>query len=136
MTAYELRIIDWSSDVCSSDLDFVGCGGQRHNGTAYAGLDQVLGDGVGPVRLNGDLQAGVVICGQALNQSAHAVRRAGQNQLPLQHFGNRDAGSQGRGVWWRDQIQGLEIGRASCRERVWQYVSISVVGVSLQKKKQ
>src|SRR3546814_15123871 len=27
-----------------------------------------------------------------------------------------------------------EIGRASCRERVCQYVSISVVGVSLKKK--
>src|SRR3546814_13543156 len=26
-----------------------------------------------------------------------------------------------------------QIGRASCRERVWQYVSISVVAVSLQK---
>src|SRR3546814_12605087 len=28
-----------------------------------------------------------------------------------------------------------QIGRASCRERVCQYVSISVVGVSLKKKK-
>src|SRR3546814_9257644 len=30
--------------------------------------------------------------------------------------------------------QALEIGRASCRERVCQYVSISVVAVSLKKK--
>src|SRR3546814_19446167 len=29
---------------------------------------------------------------------------------------------------------GEQIGRASCRERVWQYVSISVVAVSLNKK--
>src|SRR3546814_2217540 len=28
-----------------------------------------------------------------------------------------------------------EIGRASCRERVWQYVSDAVVAVSLKKKK-
>src|SRR3546814_20475398 len=28
-----------------------------------------------------------------------------------------------------------EIGRASCRERVWQYVSISVVALSLNNKK-
>src|SRR3546814_20335555 len=28
-----------------------------------------------------------------------------------------------------------EIGRAACRERVWQYVYISVVAVSLKKKK-
>src|SRR3546814_11028750 len=31
---------------------------------------------------------------------------------------------------------GQEIGRASCRERVCQYVEISVVAVSLKKKKQ
>src|SRR3546814_12301866 len=31
--------------------------------------------------------------------------------------------------------QAQEIGRASCRERVCQYVSISVVAVSLKKKK-
>src|SRR3546814_15678878 len=37
----------------------------------------------------------------------------------------------------RDRIRALrqEIGRASCRERVCQYVSISVVAVSLKKKK-
>src|SRR3546814_17114786 len=28
-TAYEMRISDWSSDVCSSDLLGVGCGGPR-----------------------------------------------------------------------------------------------------------
>src|SRR3546814_16105564 len=31
-------------------------------------------------------------------------------------------------------LQHIEIGRASCRERVCQYVSISVVAVSLKKK--
>src|SRR3546814_20350530 len=35
-----------------------------------------------------------------------------------------------------DQVpQLIQIGRASCRERVWQYVSISVVAVSLKKTK-
>src|SRR3546814_14206044 len=34
-----------------------------------------------------------------------------------------------------EAIERREIGRASCRERVCQYVSISVVAVSLQKKK-
>src|SRR3546814_11940380 len=33
-------------------------------------------------------------------------------------------------------LRNLEIGRASCRERVCQDVSISVVGVSLKKKQQ
>src|SRR3546814_12303141 len=34
------------------------------------------------------------------------------------------------------QTDRAEIGRASCRERVWQSVEISVVAVSLKKKKQ
>src|SRR3546814_19691132 len=33
------------------------------------------------------------------------------------------------------RVEEVEIGRASCRERVCQYVSISVVAVSLKKKK-
>src|SRR3546814_10789072 len=37
-TAYEMRISDWSSDVCSSDLhpDLPGAGGKVHS-AAYAG---------------------------------------------------------------------------------------------------
>src|SRR3546814_14276254 len=41
-------------------------------------------------------------------------------------------------VWHKGGTSGTvqkEIGRASCRERVCQYVSISVVAVSLKKKK-
>src|SRR3546814_19715369 len=33
-----------------------------------------------------------------------------------------------------DPVESVEIGRASCRERVCQYVLISVVAVSLKKK--
>src|SRR3546814_18230712 len=35
----------------------------------------------------------------------------------------------------RERLRLLEIGRASCRERVGTYVEISVVAVSLKKKK-
>src|SRR3546814_12488662 len=35
-----------------------------------------------------------------------------------------------------DLVSFGKIGRASCRERVWQYVWVSVVGVSLKKKKE
>src|SRR3546814_4683552 len=35
-TAYEMRISDWSSDVCSSDLRLLGRGGVRH----FAALDR------------------------------------------------------------------------------------------------
>src|SRR3546814_4675774 len=31
-TAYEMRISDWSSDVCSSDLRLLSVSQQRHNG--------------------------------------------------------------------------------------------------------
>src|SRR3546814_1160718 len=37
MTAYELRISDWSSDVCSSDLPMM-AGGKLDDGTAFRRL--------------------------------------------------------------------------------------------------
>src|SRR3546814_3172342 len=69
-TAYEMRISDWSSDVCSSDL--------RDRSRAQAA----------PVRLAQEDGARAV-------QAVH-LRASGR--------------------------QGSEIGRASCRERVCQYV--------------
>src|SRR3546814_3539376 len=72
-TAYELRISDWSSDVCSSDL----VSGDHHAPDHHA-LFHVDDDTVGPVRVT--LQ-------------------------DLLRDGKRE-----------------EIGRASCRERVCQYV--------------
>src|SRR3546814_7511309 len=68
-TAYEMRISDWSSDVCSSDLVSAGRGG---NGVA----------------------------------SVHREK--------FKPLGGPDGGNGGSG--------GSEIGRASCRERVCQYV--------------
>src|SRR3546814_4965772 len=71
-TAYEMRISDWSSDVCSSDL----VEGDRQAGLAAAEI--------GPV--------------QFVGRGCRAVARIGAEQPRL------------------------EIGRASCRERVCQYV--------------
>src|SRR3546814_15234204 len=82
-TAYEMRISDWSSDVCSSDL-------------LPAGLSR-------PAIL------------------AHVL------------IDYRQVGLAGEAVVITVVPAG-EIGRASCRERVCQYVSISVVAVSLKKK--
>src|SRR3546814_6941376 len=92
-TAYEMRISDWSSDVCSSDLQ----AGRRDPGGADGdhAVDGVAG------------QAGL---GQAV------LRRLGQQRhrvvdeervavLPVR----------------RAEVP-LEIGRAPCRERVCQYV--------------
>src|SRR3546814_12742034 len=87
-TAYEMRISDWSSDVCSSDLSPYGLT-----------LAALLACGTG---------AAILILS----------RRAGRDrQVP-----GRIAA-----------IPHYQIGRASCRERVCQYVSIPVVAVSLKK---
>src|SRR3546814_18463802 len=74
-TAYERRISDWSSDVCSSDLALAP--GYR------------------------------VSCSE---RDILVLEREKRN----------------RTTW--------QIGRASCRERVCQYVSLSVVAVTLKKK--
>src|SRR3546814_1642096 len=80
-TAYEMRISDWSSDVCSSDLDFAGLGRDQRNlavrhGRRMAAIDE---RGIEP----GD-----------------GVRHRGRVVCNLQQ----------------------QIGRASCRESVCQYV--------------
>src|SRR3546814_17801306 len=110
-----MRISDWSSDVCSSDLD------------------EALDPGA---------ELDLIDCLDA------AIERDRGRDVLLRHSGNCDrwrrrrrrllglfllaAGSEQQ----RAGDQGQEIGRASCRERVCPYVSISVVPVSLQKKTQ
>src|SRR3546814_7389257 len=95
-TAYEMRISDWSSDVCSSDL------------IPYAelfGFDRVrAGDGVVEVD-----------CGGAWLRftTAETLGRLhpgliGAPRLPT--------------PWLAALRVAVEIGRASCRERVCQYV--------------
>src|SRR3546814_8186980 len=85
-TAYEMRISDWSSDVCSSDL--------RKGSTNSAR---------GAARLIADSLATVKRCATGL-----VLARADSA------FYNADVvAAIGRGG---------EIGRASCRERVCQYV--------------
>src|SRR3546814_16187816 len=58
-------------------------------------------------------------------------------QHPSQREGRGEAGGADRHRLAQAQTIGLadEIGRASCRERVCQYVYISVVAVSLKKNK-
>src|SRR3546814_17916852 len=88
-TAYEMRISDWSSDVCSSDL-----------------------------RLHGE--------GIATRLVIHVVQQlVGQHiAVDITRIGCRHH---------RLGVAQHEIGRASCRERVCQSVSIWVVAVSLKK---
>src|SRR3546814_3494874 len=95
-TAYEMRISDWSSDVCSSDLEPVGdyFAGPNHilptNGTARFSS---------PLSVDDFMKKSSMIC-----YSKQALLKNGESIMTLARH------------------EGLEIGRASCRERVCQYV--------------
>src|SRR3546814_16033572 len=99
-----MRISDWSSDVCSSDL-FTQRAGARHVHAMVIARRQVDG---GEVAAHERFGAGRV----AAEQAGQAVRMA---------LGLEDAA--------------VQIGRASCRDRVCPYVSVSVVAVPFKKKK-
>src|SRR3546814_14722379 len=109
-TAYEMRISDWSSDVCSSDLTAarfqagVGRRRRRSRDSHRCGYQSVLR--------------------RWRSEGVHAGRQ-------LRDERERSLGDRGSAY-----DHPTEIGRASCRERVCQYVEISVVAVSLKKKKQ
>src|SRR3546814_18380862 len=114
MTACEMRIIDWSSDVCSSDL-YGHARPEPPGERTGSGVEATAPEAVGglsadrPERLFGALEA------PEMAQAEH----------PLDVPRNiDDAGSD------------VEIGRASRRERVCQDVKISVVAVSLKHKTQ
>src|SRR3546814_1829613 len=83
-TAYEMRISDWSSDVCSSDLASARSSSGLRGGHACGAPPEGRG-------------------------SPAAVVEGGKGGAQL---GHRHCGA-----LWRS-----EIGRASCRERVCQYV--------------
>src|SRR3546814_17781628 len=108
-----MRISDWSSDVCSSDL-------------RTADGDQLV---IGVLRqaeiLRGLCALGVHVVGVLTEDGIHAADRLlkvrrGADDVADEHD---------------DAVDGDQIGRASCRERVCQYVDITVVAVSLQKQK-
>src|SRR3546814_12577168 len=103
-----MRISDWSSDVCSSDLIL---------DTAKHRSVKVQADDV-----------------QITTQFTDGQIRRG-----FEHFRKTCVACHGApGVERTEMGKGLrpqQIGRASCRERVCQYVSSSVVAVSLKTQK-
>src|SRR3546814_1834937 len=95
-TAYEMRISDWSSDVCSSDLQ------DEH---------QATGRSLHVPERQKHLRARRGALGEpGLRQRPSGIR---DEQLVLQPDTRAD-----RSV----EEQGPQIGRAACRERVCQYV--------------
>src|SRR3546814_18207789 len=127
-TAYEMRISDWSSDVCSSDLlddqvvERLRLQARQH-GHLRAALDLEHTDGIGALqhlvdggilrRHRGDGEVAAVV----LPHQLEALAQAGQH-AERQHVDLQDA----------------EIGRASCMERVCHYVSITDVSASLKQQ--
>src|SRR3546814_16413014 len=104
-----MRISDWSSDVCSSDLVPVDAAVAGDLRQACRHVDE-----------------GVPVAAAGFEQQHPAARVFGQA------VGKHAAGGTGTD----DDVVVGEIGRASCRERVCQYGWISVVAVSLKKNKQ
>src|SRR3546814_8165450 len=97
-TAYEMRISDWSSDVCSSDLIGVAL---REMAAMKEGLRSALRQ-----------RTRLAALGTAVNKISHDLR----NMLATATLiSDRLALSQD------PEVQRIKIGRASCRERVCQY---------------
>src|SRR3546814_4724089 len=106
-TAYEMRISDWSSDVCSSDL---------HD------LDTMLAE---RDRLNADIQT-------ILDQQTDAwgikvanveIKHVDLNENMIRAIAKQaEAERLRRAKVINAEGEQQEIGRASCRERVCQYV--------------
>src|SRR3546814_17193692 len=103
-----MRISDWSSDVCSSDL--VNRRGKCPWLRGFLRLDSKLFDRA--------------VVSQSRNHLISFLRELAEPGLFPRPEGLSSL-----------HQQPFEIGRASCRERVCQYVSISVVAVSLKKTK-
>src|SRR3546814_19322165 len=112
-----MRISDWSSDVCSSDL--VTIPRPEPAGHAQASFGDRLGDKGGDV---GTCDAGVATSGDALS---------GGQQRDVR-------GAPGKRALGRDEprLIGGEIGRGTGRERARQDVSIPAVAVAYKNKPQ
>src|SRR3546814_11443498 len=109
-----MRISDWSSDVCSSDL-FV-----------YFRRD--------PARPNCDFQCMEAVMNECdipylvRRVRAHRPQAAAANCPEARLIHRRFVEN------YQHLLVGIQIGRAPCRERVCQDVSISVVAVYFKKK--
>src|SRR3546814_12954650 len=123
MWAYELRISDWSSDVSSSDLR------DHRIAAASPGAVEAVAE-PGEAEADGD-EAGTQHGGGTQVEAGRDHRAAGPGAERIADVEGADIerGGQRRGILRLVEYAGLqaghrpaEIGRASCRERVWQSV--------------
>src|SRR3546814_16374620 len=122
-TAYEMRISDWSSDVCSSDL-LTACAPGDVAISAISFAEIALGNEQGRPPLPEVLEAFLAAIplvpfdeSAARAYSKLPFRRARFDRLLAAHALSLDVV-----VITNNEGDFAEIGRASCRERVCQYV--------------
>src|SRR3546814_15989340 len=123
-----MRISDWSSDVCSSDLEERGVRLIRLWFTDVLG--QLKSFAISPAELAGAFDEGMGFDGSAIDgfsrvQESDVLAKPDPNSFELLPWSD-SYGTSAR------MFSDIHIGRASVRERVCQYVYISVVAVALQ----
>src|SRR3546814_13194230 len=126
-TAYEMRISDWSSDVCSSDLLFrVANLGRVAVTLALSPAD------AGKVRPGSQIE---ILAGD--RRSVARVDFVSPILDETTRLASVIAVIDNRAGQWRvGEPVTAELGRASCRERVCPYVLIAVVAGSFKNKQQ
>src|SRR3546814_16080881 len=109
-TAYEMRISDWSSDVCSSDL--------LHKPSAYGRVEPAV------VNRIVDVSEDVIVEPSRQDRRPVAVGGSWAEWLAAQYVISGKLGSAWAvlGVRALRRTVSQQIGRASCRGRVCQYV--------------
>src|SRR3546814_4028384 len=112
-TAYEMRISDWSSDVCSSDLM------ARSDEGACMFLVDLPNPAIRTVRVIDTIDSSM--------PGGHAEVDTVDLRVPADQM----LGASGEGFSYAQ----IQIGRAACRERVGQYGEILVGSELLKKKK-
>src|SRR3546814_985003 len=135
-TAYEMRIMDWSSDVCSSDLDdLVNEGGIMDLWVREARLFK-YGSGTGSnfSKLRGENErlsgggksSGLMSFLKIGDRAAGAIKSGGTTRRAAKMvICDIDHPDIEQFIDWKvieEQKVAAQIGRASCRERVCQYV--------------
>src|SRR3546814_8972414 len=108
-TAYEMRISDWSSDVCSSDLYFSEIPDRR----------QIHVGAVGVSQSSSEVDADTLSTPHAVDECDD---RAAQPHSEYGFFLHDQRSSRLRSTLRFVFTNSRKIGRASCRERVCQYV--------------
>src|SRR3546814_12239929 len=143
-TAYEMRISDGSSDVCSSDLVEV-TGSYRSSGGPFpvttadvdgdGTVDVVMAASTGQVRVYNGVGDGTIEATPTLLPITGVTSQIVASDLDGD--GDEDLVTAQYAAHTVPIVENLaaQIGRASCRERVGQYVSFSVLSEDLNTKK-